>query len=206
MGRRNCVTCAVLTSRNIRTASNLRLGDYDRRGALRRWRRVVLNQQILQFCVATTLALSLVACRAATEPATPGVVPAGAMDAAWVNIGKNCTPSSPVTRVPENKRDSLPPYTHGPTRSVDDDWADAARLIPGGWGGLWLEAGVPTMYLVDTGQRNDAIAGLQARGFGSTLQLGETVVKPGRWDFAQLADWYRYLSLHVLFSGLPGIS
>lgn len=56
------------------------------------------------------------------------------------------------------------------------------------------------MYLVDTGQRNDAIAGLQARGFGSTLQLGETVVKPGRWDFAQLADWYRYLSLHVLSS------
>ena len=140
---------------------------------------------------------NVVACDAATEPSAPSVVPAGASDPAWAAIGKTCTPTAAVTVVPTNKRDSLPPFTHGPFRTSDDDWADAARALPGGWGGLIVESGTPVIFLVDTRQREPVVAGLRARGIGSVLDLSQAQVKPARWDFAQLADWYRYFDLHV---------
>jgi hypothetical protein len=143
------------------------------------------------------------ACGGVTEPSVPNIVPAGESDPAWANIGKTCSPSSAVAIVPANKRDSLPPLTHGPTRSSDDDWADAARSIPGGWGGLFVENGTPTIFLVDPSKRAAAIAAMRGRGIGSPLDLSQTRVKPGRWDFAQLADWYRYFNLYMFT--IPGL-
>jgi hypothetical protein len=146
------------------------------------------------------------ACGSTTEPvvpASPTVVPAGAADAAWAVIGKSCSGNAAVTMVHANKRDSLPPFTHGPFPSSDDEWADAARVIPGGWGGLILENGVPTIFLVDPTKRDGAIAAMRVRDIGTMFDLSKTIVKAGRWNFSQLAEWYRYLDLHTPgFAGL----
>ena len=151
--------------------------------------------------------LALLTCATAcSDPTAPDAllpVPSGASDAAWADIGKSCTPSARASIVPANRRDSLPAYTHGPTRSPDDDWADLARSTPGGWGGVFLESGVPVIFLVDTTERTAAIAAMNTYGFGATLDLSRTKVRAGRWDFAQLADWYRYFDLHVWF--VPGM-
>lgn len=137
------------------------------------------------------------ACSSATEPTSPQIVPAGVSDPAWAVIGKTCTPSSPVTAVPRARLDSAPLLTHGSDRTVDDEWADIARQVPGGFAGIILENGTPVIFLVDTTQRQQAFAGLQGRlsvpgGFAGAK------VRAVRWNFAQLAEWYRYLQVHPL--------
>lgn len=143
------------------------------------------------------LVVLAVACSEPTAPEESLPVPAGATDPAWASIGASCSPASPPRVVPASRRDSLPPYSHGPTRTSDDDWADLARTAPGGWGGLYLEGGVPVMFLVDTTKRTAAIAAMKSFGFGASLDLDRTRARAGRWDFAQLADWYGYFTLHV---------
>lgn len=151
------------------------------------------------------LIAGLAACTSTTEtprPASPTVVPAGAADPAWAPLSKTCTPESPVLAVSGARRDSLPAFTHGPSRTVDDDWSDAAKQIPGGWGGLILESGTPVIFLVDTTARDAALASLHDRGIGTGLNMSQARVRAGRWDFTQLADWFRYLQGPV--ESLPG--
>ena len=145
-------------------------------------------------CLAVLVALG---CSSATEPTTSNAVPAGINDPSWAVIGKTCSPTSPVYAVPRARLDSAPIFTHGPSRTVDDDWADIARQVPGGYAGIILENGTPVVFLVDTTQRQQAIAGLQGRlsvpgGFANAK------VRAARWDFAELAEWYRYLQIEPL--------
>lgn len=134
------------------------------------------------------------ACSSATEPVVPRTVPAGAADPQWAALGKTCSPSSPVTAISRVRLDSAPLLTHGPTRSVDDDWADIARQVPGGFAGVILENGKPVIFLTDTTQRQQALAGLQSRLviFGG---LAGATFRAARWNFSQLAEWYRYLQI-----------
>jgi hypothetical protein len=71
--------------------------------------------------------------------------------------------------------------------------------VPGGWGGFFLENGVPTIYLVVPARKDAAVAVLRTEGLPVT---SSTRVKQGRWDFAQLYDWYRYLLPHIRVEGL----
>lgn len=90
----------------------------------------------------------------------------------------------------EAARDSLPPAGG----DLNADWADLARRAPGGWGGYFLDDGEPTMYMLDTSQVDAAVAVLRAEG----LPIDSPVVaRQGRWDFAQLYDWYRYLNRFI---------
>ena len=95
------------------------------------------------------------------------------------------------------------------TGTIDDQSAAIARWVPGGWGGFWLDsAGHPTVYLVHPEQRQDALADLYALGIGKPLYDVRTAqVRQGRWNFAQLYDWYRYINArwtdHVLGRALP---
>jgi len=89
----------------------------------------------------------------------------------------------------------LPPPT---SATVDDQWADLAREVPGGWGGVLLVSGRPTVYLVHTERREAALAALYAAGVGLPLfDIRTADVRQGRWDFAQLYDWYRYINVRV---------
>jgi len=60
-----------------------------------------------------------------------------------------------------------------------------------------LEGGL-VVFLVDTTQRDAALAALAARGGLEGMDPKRVRVRKVRWNFAQLYDWYRYLGLHVL--------
>lgn len=112
----------------------------------------------------------------------------------WADLGQSCPASAPVAEVPAAVRDSLPSPRFGAT--VDDRWAEAARELPGGFAGEIIE-GSRIVFLVDTTQRDAALAALAARGGLEGSDPQRVRVRKVRWNFAQLYDWYRYLNLHV---------
>jgi hypothetical protein len=146
---------------------------------------------------AALVLVTAIACADATSPipfALP--VPAGANDAEWADIGRTCGITSPAWLLSGERADSLPAV--GAFPNLDGKLAAAARVVPGGFGGLWVQDNVLTFYLVDTTEHAAAASALSSSG----LTAGEwnwsvTNVLPGRWDFAQLYDWYRYLDQHV---------
>jgi hypothetical protein len=134
----------------------------------------------------------IAACSSATDPVAHAVVvPAGASDPNWAAIGKTCTPSSSVSSIARVRLDSAPPLTHGPIRSVDDDWSDLARDTPGGFAGLILENNVPVVFLTDTMQKSAALPALAAKHLYNGNLAGARV-RAARWNFMQLAEWFRY--------------
>ncbi|HEX2076358.1 MAG TPA: hypothetical protein VHG08_01580 [Longimicrobium sp.] len=148
---------------------------------------------------AVLLAAALLA--ACSEPMT-GADPAAISavdpdDPAWVAAAEPCTPRSPALSLTADKREALPPLT-GRFDTPDDEWARVAREVPGGWGGLLYVEGRLTLYLVDPGQREAAVSALERLLAGTgharvVPELRGAAVRRGRWDFAQLYDWYRYL-------------
>ena len=54
-------------------------------------------------------------------------------------------------------------------QTVDDLWAEVARQVPGGWGGLFLSEGQATIYLVEPEKRAEATAALYELGIGQPL-------------------------------------
>src|SRR5215470_7238544 len=104
------------------------------------------------------LVVSAAACSSAADPGVPDtvpggvVVPAGVNDPLWAAVGKTCTPASPVTAIPQVRFDSVPLPRPGSFRTPDDDWADIARQVPGGFAGVILENGSPVIFLTDITQ------------------------------------------------------
>ncbi len=87
-----------------------------------------------------------------------------------------------------------------PARSVtpDDRWAALAQEVPGGFAGSILEGGL-VVFLVDTAQRDAALAALAARGALQGRDPKRVRVRQVRWNFAQLYDWYGYLNRQLDF-------
>ncbi len=108
----------------------------------------------------------------------------------WADRGRTCASDAPARSLPQPLRDALPEEGFP---DMNSQWAAIARQVPGGWGGFFREHGKPTMYLVDPGQQAAAAEALQRLYPASA---GARVLR-GRWDFAQLHDWYRYLAGHV---------
>lgn len=86
------------------------------------------------------------------------------------------------------KRDSLWVSPFGPNQ--DDEWADAARVVPGGWGGWFYVDGRRTTYLVEPDSAEAAFQVLHDLG---VAELAGADVLAGLWSFAQLHDWRRYV-------------
>jgi hypothetical protein len=118
------------------------------------------------------------------------------------NPPTSCDSTSPGPSLAEDLRSSLPPPD---PLDRDVQWADIARQVPGGWAGIFLDGnGTLTMYLVDPSKEDEAKAALFALGVGLPRDVRQARVIKGRWDFAQLFDWYRYIQPHIDFSN--GIS
>ena len=116
----------------------------------------------------------------------------------WANVGKICTLDSPATELAPAARDSLgSPFRSPSGRDVWADRAAIARSIPGGWGGLELrKPGRPYgIYLIDTTQRTAALAALLAAGVDYIS--ADTKAVQGRWTYAQIYDWFRYIHSHL---------
>ena len=142
--------------------------------------------------------LSLSACQATPDVPSDDRVPAGARDPAWAVLDRVCTPDAPIGVLSAAQRATLSPFSHGESRVIDDDWADAARTIPGGWGGGYIDRGTPTIFLSDPSQHDAAIAALSTLHLpGLAMDVAGARVRRGRWDFAQLADWFAYLRPYI---------
>src|SRR2546428_13207968 len=144
-----------------------------------------------RICVATSyrnplvvLALLGVAC------APPSEAPR------WPRLGSSCPADARGVELPAARRDSLGGLVPESRATSDDRWAEAARELPGGFAGKILEGGL-VVFLVDTTQRDAALAALAARGGLEGMDPKRVRVRKVRWNFAQLYDWYRYLGLHV---------
>lgn len=143
------------------------------------------------------------------SPAHPPVLDPA--DPAWADLGKSCPSDAPAYSLPAAKQDSI--YLIDPRRQDrDDELAEITRLVPGGFGGLYYERGSGreqgplTVVLVDPTQRTAALETL-GRIFAGTgwaravPELPGAAIRKGRWDFAQLRDWRRYLDRHVFQAG-----
>ena len=110
----------------------------------------------------------------------------------WARLDRSCPADPPAIEVPAALRDSVR-RLWADFRTDDDRWADLAR-VPGGFAGMMLEGGL-VVFLVDTTQRDAALAALGARGALQGREPKRVRVRKARWDFAQLIDWYHYLNL-----------
>lgn len=74
----------------------------------------------------------------------------------------------------------------------DDHWADLAATVPGGFAGVFYDsAHTPILMLKEPA---DSTAAKQALAGKISFPLQRAPVRRARWDFAQLVDWFNYLS------------
>lgn len=109
--------------------------------------------------------------------------------------GGACEPDAPGLSLAQARVDSTSwTSVH---RTVDDETADIARQVPGGYGGRFKEDGLMTISLVHPELKEEAIAALLMlrAGVGHAPR-----VKKGRWDFGQMYDWNRYLKARGIWS------
>ena len=74
----------------------------------------------------------------------------------------------------------------------DDQWADLALRVPGGFAGVIYSDGRPVLFLTDPSKAAQAKQALASQ-LGS-FDVTNAIVRQARWDFAQLVDWNRYIS------------
>jgi hypothetical protein len=115
----------------------------------------------------------------------------------WAEVGTVCSDSSPAYSLPKALRDtSLHPFR----MAGRDQWEEKAKItesIPGGFGGIsHREIHARTVvYLIDTTKLAAAVPALVSAGL---LPANPTVgVIQGRWTYAQLYDWFRYIQMHI---------
>lgn len=109
-------------------------------------------------------------------------------------LGAPCDLGSPGPDLSPLRHDSLP--GPGPHATIDDRHAEIARQVPGGWGGSFVRDGRMHIYLVHPELASEALPKLSALGAPGGLH---PAILQGRWDFAQLHDWYRYLQLRGIW-------
>src|SRR5262249_52854169 len=69
-------------------------------------------------------------------------------------------------------------------------------------GGFSLDHGAPTILLVDTTRRAEAIAAINQHGVVGQMLGSNVRVRKARWDFTQLYDWYRFLTPRIATPGV----
>lgn len=67
-------------------------------------------------------------------------------------------------------------------RDVDDEWAEIAEQVPGGWGGVVIDGDRPAIWMVDPSKANEVVPILATK-----LPM----------PYVQMRDWYRYLQQNV---------
>jgi hypothetical protein len=77
--------------------------------------------------------------------------------------------------------------------SIDDEWSDLARTVPGGFAGFTLESNALIVLLVDTTKKQGALDALG--GSFPDAPYSSIRVRAARWNFFQLAEWYRFFQV-----------
>jgi hypothetical protein len=108
--------------------------------------------------------------------------------------------SGPATSLDPALAAKLPPRDG--RMSPDDEWADLAERVPGGFAGVLYVAGKPVLMLTDPSRAAEAKTALAAALVG--FDVRDARVQKARWNFAQLVDWYNFLGTPVFDT--PGLS
>lgn len=101
---------------------------------------------------------------------------------------RNC--DGPAASLPAKLAATLAPRT-GMMRP-DDQWADIAARVPGGFAGIVYRDGKPVLMLTRPEEAEAARDSLTPL-LPSRFPVRTAIVEPARWDFAQLVDWFNYL-------------
>jgi hypothetical protein len=124
------------------------------------------------------------ACAASTEPRGPQLRPSLIRVADCDGPARSLDPAIAAT---------LPPRS-GLMRP-DDQWADLALRVPGGFAGVMYVDNKPVLMLTDPSQAAAAKQALAPEFVGFDINGAE--VRKVRWDFAQLVDWFNYLMIQT---------
>lgn len=115
--------------------------------------------------------------------------PSGVADLTPVRV-RDC--DGPASSLPSAIAATLPPRTGN--MMPDDQWADLAAEVPGGFAGVLYVEGKPVLMLTRPEEAAEAKAALAGRIAG--FPVADAEVRRARWDFAQLVDWFNYLWPH----------
>jgi hypothetical protein len=146
----------------------------------------------MRSAVLSLTCLALVAC-GGYEPLAPLGHEHSKPAFATVELFADCPDSITAVDLPAAVRDSIRGLI--PTNYLDGQLAAVARRVPGGFAGAWIGPGGRfTIGLVDTTQREAALAALHTDPLMPWPVPLDAAVVPARWNFAQLVDWDRYLT------------
>jgi hypothetical protein len=137
---------------------------------------------------ATKLTWVLVLSAACGGPIDPGELPSP--DLSYVRF-PDC--EGPATSLDPALAAALPKTSW---MIPDDEWARLAKTTPGGFAGVFYDAGKPVIMLTDPTQAlaaKEAVAQSLASMF-LNFDLHKAEVRQARWDFAKLVDWFNYVS------------
>jgi hypothetical protein len=154
-----------------------------------------------RFLCAVSFGIGLLAC---SDPPSDPSSDGSSAGFVWANAG-SCSPNAPAVSLPTARHDSLPPLVRLPAYT-DDEWQRIAEHVPGGWAGAYLEpvAGVNRLWLnfVDTTHLSMSLDSLAAYWTGKPVSFDrdDVLIRVVRWNWVQLNDWYRYVTVVV---GLP---
>jgi hypothetical protein len=109
--------------------------------------------------------------------------------------------SGPARSLDPSLASALPPRSGN--MMPDDAWADLAERVPGGFAGVLYTDGRPVLMLTDPSQASAAKKALASQLAGFNVAGAE--VRKARWDFAQLVNWYDYLTSKTSVWQTPGM-
>lgn len=99
-------------------------------------------------------------------------------------------------------KDASPTETPQPSPTLDDRFAQIARLVPS-FGGFFIQDERLNVYLTDTTQLPSAMQAIVSIFGRDRLPLDNPVAVQGRFNFTQLKSWHDSHRLTTL--GLPGV-
>ena len=148
-----------------------------------------------RFCLLKlpVVVLAVTACAASTEPRQPQLRPSLTRVADCVGPARSLDPALAA---------ALPPRS-GLMRP-DDQWADLALRVPGGFAGVMYVDSKPVLMLTDPAQAAAAKRALAPEFVSFDINGAE--VRTVRWDFAQLVDWFNYLGARTPVYQTKGIT
>ena len=146
---------------------------------------------LIRWTSALFVVAAAVACTEVTRPRQ--------LKASFVKV-PDC--AGPATSLDPSLAATLPPRDG--SMNPDDHWADLAKRTPGGFAGIMLADGTPTLMLTDPSKAAEAKQAL-APSFPS-FDIRGAQVREARWNFAQLVDWYNYLAQKTSVWATPGIT
>jgi hypothetical protein len=139
--------------------------------------------------------------RAPSTRATAGAVAVTLLVVAACSDTPRPTESTPIESAPAPTL-ALTDVATLAEQGLDVDVAAVAQAVPG-FGGFYVDRGVPTVWLTDANQRGRAQRALETLARAHDIDLSTLAVRRADFDVVRLGAWFAKLSPEAL--ALPGV-